>query len=493
MRRLPLFWTLVPLVGLIHLTAAQDKPPEAKEPASSAARKVKQVIGHRGSCSDRPENTLVSYRRAIEVGATVGETDVRTTKDGELVCRHDADLARTTNGNGLVSEKTLAEIKELDAGSWFDPQYQGERIPTLREVLQLCKGKMHVMLDLKESGQKYAEQITAEVRKHGEPKEIVLGIRSVEHARQFRKLLPEARQIGLVPKAEDIEAFAEAGVETIRLWPDWLKDQTLVPRVRKLKCQLHLHAPKGTKEEVLALLPHEPESLSSDDPGRLLQTLAEIKDQKKKDDKADEKTQLNKDLISAAALGKLETVKDLLKKGADVQWRDPASNGKTPLVKAIMSGKLEVVKFLLENGADINYPDGSGRYPVYFCCIGNNVELLQFLLAKGGDKDINRGPFPMLVSLCDHGQAPAEFIPILIKAGVSPDEYKDKVTPLIAAIQLDPKIRKPEIARAYVKALIENKADVNLKDKKEKMTPLEWAKKRGDQEIIEMLEKAGAK
>ncbi len=218
--------------------------------------------------------------------------------------------------------------------------------------------------------------------------------------------------------------------------------------------------------------------------------------QAKKDEKADdEKTQLNKDLISAASLGKLEAVKDLLKKGADIQWQDPTHNRKTPLVKAVMSGKVEVVKYLLEQGADIHHPDGSGRYPTYFCCIGNNVELLKFLITKGGDKDLNRGPFAMLVTVCDHGQAPAEFIPIIIKAGVSPDEFGSdkKVTPLIAAIQLNPKVRKPEVARAYVKALIENKADVNLKDKKEKMTPLQWAKKRGDQEIIEMLEKAGAK
>jgi hypothetical protein len=217
--------------------------------------------------------------------------------------------------------------------------------------------------------------------------------------------------------------------------------------------------------------------------------------QEKKAEKADdEKTELNKALNMAVAQGKFEAAKDLLKKGADIQWCDPASNRKTPLVKAVMSGRLDAVKFLIENGADINHPDGSGRYPVYFCCIGNNVELLKFVLAKGGDKDVNRGPFPMLVSLCNHGQAPAEFIPIIIKAGVSPDEIgsERKVTPLIAAIQLDPN-RKPEVARSYVKALIENKADVNLKDKKEKMTPLQWAKKRGDPEIIDMLEKAGAK
>ena len=221
--------------------------------------------------------------------------------------------------------------------------------------------------------------------------------------------------------------------------------------------------------------------------------LAQQKKDEKKDEKEDEKTKLNRALKDAASLGQLDKVKELLKNGADVQWRDPTDNGKTPLVRAVLGGRAEVVKFLLENGADINYPDGSGRYPVYFCCIGSDVDLLKFLLAKGGDKDVNRGPFPMLVSLCDHGQAPAEFIPIIIKAGASPDEFKDKVTPLIAAIQLDPKVRKPEVARSYVKALIENKADVNLRDKKDKMSPLQWAKKRGDKEIIEMLEKAGAK
>lgn len=207
----------------------------------------------------------------------------------------------------------------------------------------------------------------------------------------------------------------------------------------------------------------------------------------------DEKTRLNKALVDAASLGKLETVKELLKQGADIHYRDPTANGKTPLTRSVLAGQFEVVKYLLANGADIHYPDGSGRYPVYFCCIGSNVQLLEYLLAKGGDQDLNRGPFPMLVSVCDHGQALPEFIPILIKAGINPDEFKGPVTALIAALQLDPKVRKPEVTRSYVKALIENKADVNLPDKNEKLTPLQWAKKRGDQEVIDMLVKAGAK
>jgi len=251
----------------------------AAEPASGAL-KVKEIIGHRGSAADRPENTLASFRRAIEAGADVAEVDVRVTKDGALVCLHDADVEHTTDGKGKVANLTLAEIKKLDAGGKFGEKFKGERIPEFREVLIVCKGKINVLIDLKESGEEYAKKIAAEVREHGEPKRTVLGVRSLEHVEHFRKLLPEARTIGLVPTVNDIEPFATAGVKTIRLWPKWLPDETLVPRVRKLGLELHIGAGKGTREEVLPLLIHEPESLSSDDPAQLIKTLAEIRGKK---------------------------------------------------------------------------------------------------------------------------------------------------------------------------------------------------------------------
>jgi len=215
--------------------------------------------------------------------------------------------------------------------------------------------------------------------------------------------------------------------------------------------------------------------------------------EKKDDDAGDAKTKDNKALKEAAGKGDVAMVTALIKKGADVQWRDPADNGKTALVKSILLGRLDVVKVLLENGADINYPDGSNRYPVYFCHPHRDkkkaIELLNFVLSKGGDKDLNREP-GMLVSLCDHEMGPPELIPILVAAGANPNmHFKSKqATPLIAAIQA----KNPELRSAYVKAFIENKADVNFKDKKG-MTPLQWAKKVGDKDVIEMLEKAGAK
>jgi len=269
----PSFGPLLAVVAVVAVVPAADPP--VRSPASAAAR-VTEVIGHMGSCADRPGNTLAGVGRAIEAKAHVAEVDVRTTQDGVLVCLHDPEVDRTTTGTGKLADLTLAEVKALDAGSKFDAKFAGERVPTLREVLELGKGKIGIMLDLKEDGDDYAKAVAAAVRQFGEPKRAVVGVRSVEHAKQFRKLLPDARQIGLVPAVRDIEPFAAAGVTVVRLWPKWLADDALVPRVRKLGLELHLGAGLGSRAEVLPLLAHRPESLSADDPARLVKSLAEI-------------------------------------------------------------------------------------------------------------------------------------------------------------------------------------------------------------------------
>ena len=104
------------------------------------------------------------------------------------------------------------------------------------------------------------------MRRFGDPRKTIVGVRSVEQAKLFRRLLPEARQLGLVPNPESIDSFARAGVEMIRLWPRWLIDKTLVPRVRKAQVKLHLNGTTGVSDEVEKLLPYGPDSLSADDP-----------------------------------------------------------------------------------------------------------------------------------------------------------------------------------------------------------------------------------
>lgn len=260
--------------------AAQNGSVNDDARIARAAAKVKHIVGHRGSCADRPENTLASYRRAIEAGATMMEMDVRSTKDLALISLHDADVKRTTNSKGLARDLTLDQLRKLDAGSWFDPKYQGERIPTMREILELGKGKIDILLDLQSNGEDYTEayvaRIADEVRKFGEPRRTWLGVRSLASAKLFRKQLPESPQIALIPTADSIDAFAEARVDMIRLWPKWLNDKTLIPRIRGHKILLHLNGTVGAEEETRGLLVHEPDSIASDDPARLVQTLRQI-------------------------------------------------------------------------------------------------------------------------------------------------------------------------------------------------------------------------
>ena len=94
------------------------------------------VIGHRGDPVHAPENTLHAFEAARAQGADLIELDILPTADAHLVVMHDATLDRTTDGSGPVCARTLAEIGELDAGSWFGKAFRGVRVPTLREVLQ---------------------------------------------------------------------------------------------------------------------------------------------------------------------------------------------------------------------------------------------------------------------------------------------------------------------------------------------------------------------
>ncbi|HXY79106.1 MAG TPA: glycerophosphodiester phosphodiesterase family protein [Candidatus Bathyarchaeia archaeon] len=97
------------------------------------------IIAHRGASGHAPENTFAAFERAVQLGAGFIETDLQLTRDARFVAIHDATLDRTTNGKGAVREHTLAELRELDAGMWFDRQFMDQRIPTLEEILEFAK------------------------------------------------------------------------------------------------------------------------------------------------------------------------------------------------------------------------------------------------------------------------------------------------------------------------------------------------------------------
>lgn len=128
----------------------------------------KVCIAHRGASAYAPEHTLAGYRMAMEMDADYVEQDLQMTKDGVLICMHDTALERTTNVEEVFPDRfrksdhaqggktwpvpdfTLEEIQQLDAGSWFDPEFAGARVPTFQEALDLIKGKSGIYPELKE-------------------------------------------------------------------------------------------------------------------------------------------------------------------------------------------------------------------------------------------------------------------------------------------------------------------------------------------------------
>ena len=107
------------------------------------------IIAHRGASAYAPENTLAAFDKALDLGAAHVEFDLHFSADGQVVVIHDDTVDRTTNGSGAVAALTLAQLKSLDAGSWFAAQFSEERIPTLVELLERYKDRLHFHIEVK--------------------------------------------------------------------------------------------------------------------------------------------------------------------------------------------------------------------------------------------------------------------------------------------------------------------------------------------------------
>jgi len=141
-----------------------------------------------------PQNTLAAFRQAVEFGADGVELDVQLCQDGAVVVIHDFVVDGTTDGAGRVAEKTLAELKALDAGSKFSPQFAGERIPTLSDVFDVLEGKLLVNVELKAPLKSRDTSLVAPalevVRKHGMEKRVLFSSFNHHVLRAMKQLAP---------------------------------------------------------------------------------------------------------------------------------------------------------------------------------------------------------------------------------------------------------------------------------------------------------------
>ena len=154
-------------------------------------------VAHRGLLRHAPENTLPAFAACLELGMGF-ELDIRTTKDGHLVVLHDDSVERTTNGSSRsIRDMTLKEVKQLDAGSWFDPAFAGVRVPTLEETLALVKARKRgptiIALNVKQLTPAGEAKLVSMVEKHGLLSESFAFDQNAEISRRLKKLNPRFR------------------------------------------------------------------------------------------------------------------------------------------------------------------------------------------------------------------------------------------------------------------------------------------------------------
>ena len=119
---------------------------------AGAPKDAIDVIAHRGASAYAPENTLASFEKAAELGADWFELDCTLTQDGHVIVIHDDSVDRTTTGQGKAMDQTLEALKALDAGTWYAPEFAGQRLPTIEEALDLAKDRIGVYIEIKNSG-----------------------------------------------------------------------------------------------------------------------------------------------------------------------------------------------------------------------------------------------------------------------------------------------------------------------------------------------------
>lgn len=231
------------------------------------------VIAHRGASAYAPEHTAAAYRLAMEQGADYVEPDLGLSRDGVLVCTHDGTLERTTNvrerfpdrytdvkvgereeRHWLVESFTLAEIKSLDAGSWFGPEFKGAQMMTFQETIDLVKGKAGLFPELKFPARFRArgfdpeQMVTDVLRKNGLVGAMVKGRPAVhmqvfedDSVRRLAKVLPEVPRSLLIGSADGVKRWLNpAGLQEVRTFATGIAPAyQIIDRMPDIVAQAH--------------------------------------------------------------------------------------------------------------------------------------------------------------------------------------------------------------------------------------------------------------
>jgi glycerophosphoryl diester phosphodiesterase len=172
------------------------------------------IWAHRGASKIAPENTMAAFAAAVELGVDGLELDIHLSRDGIPVVIHDESLERTTDGRGLVADASLEQVQQLDAGGWFSPDFMGEPLPTIAEVLSAFSGKLSLNLELKEFSA--GVEVLSLLRQHSAAEvvissfdyDLLKGLRSLDEALPLAVLFDDGNWRQAVRLADEISACA---------------------------------------------------------------------------------------------------------------------------------------------------------------------------------------------------------------------------------------------------------------------------------------------
>lgn len=233
-RRFVLLLLAVVIVAPVALWA--DLPQYLQEPEPV------KITAHRGHSRAAPENTLAALQAAIDSGAEYSEIDVQLTADGEVVLFHDRDLRRLARDSSPLAELTLEELQQMDVGSWFDPKFADQRVPTLQQAIDLCYGKMKLNIELKYYGSDpdmtpLVEAATEVVRRNGFEDQCIFTSLRYPACEEVRRLKPNFRTGLIVTHA--LGDISRLEVDALVVRADFLSERLLLS-ARRLDREVHV-------------------------------------------------------------------------------------------------------------------------------------------------------------------------------------------------------------------------------------------------------------
>jgi glycerophosphoryl diester phosphodiesterase len=264
--------------GLVGPTAAANGPTTVEEFLTIDG--TTRVIAHRGFSARAPENTLAAIRGAIEVGADMVEVDVTMTADGFAIGLHDDTLDRTTDGSGAPTDRSLAEIRRLDAGRWFGAEFSGERVPTLSEELETVRGRILINVEIKPEAIEHGavERVAELIARFEMYDQVVVSSFAPEALRRMKTVDPAVVTITLFNEElhhgrDPLEIVQEVGSRGLNIAKDRVTSK-LVDRCHRHGIPVGVYT-VNKPSQMRRLIEMGVDSIFTDRPDRLIEVLAD--------------------------------------------------------------------------------------------------------------------------------------------------------------------------------------------------------------------------